>query len=64
MLYSLFNNEVETYNIKNFTENSNGEINITFRVSISNIKDLEKLRKNIRDNFEGSEFAFYETPGR
>ena len=64
LLYSLFNNEVETYNIKNLTENSNGEINITFRVSISNIKDLEKLRKNIRDNFEGSEFAFYETPGR
>tara|TARA_B100000989_G_C19527022_1_gene467486 strand:+ start:2486 stop:3154 length:669 start_codon:yes stop_codon:yes gene_type:complete len=64
LLYSFFNNEVETYNIKNFTENSNGEINITFRVSISNIKNLEKLRKNIRDNFGGSEFAFYETPGR
>ena len=64
LLYSLFNNQVESYNIKNLTENSNREINITFRVSISNIKDLEKLRKNIRDNFEGSEFAFYETPGR
>ena len=64
LLYSLFNNQVETYNIKNLTENSDGEINITFRVSISNIKDLEKLRKNIRDVFEGSEFAFYETPGR
>ena len=64
LLYSIFNEEVDTYNIKNLTENSNGEINITFRASISNIKDLEKLRKNIRDNFEGSEFAFYETPGR
>ena len=64
LLYSIFNEEVDTYNIKNLTENSNGEVNITFRASISNIKDLEKLRKNIRDNFEGSEFAFYETPGR
>lgn len=64
LLYSLFNRDVETYNIKNLTENSDGEINITFRVSISNIKDFEKLRKNIRDNFKGSEFAFYETPGR
>ncbi len=64
LLYSLFNDQVETYNIKNLTENSDGEINITFRVSISDIKDLEKLRKNFRDVFEGSEFAFYETPGR
>ena len=39
LLYSLFNNQVESYNIKNLTENSNREINITFRVSISNIKD-------------------------
>ena len=64
LLYSIFNEEVETYNIKNLTENSNEEVNITFRASISNIKNLEKLRKNIRENFEGSEFAFYETPGR
>ena len=64
LLYSIFNEEVDTYNIKNLTENSNEEVNITFRASISNIKNLEKLRKNIRENFEGSEFAFYETPGR
>ena len=64
LLYSFFNKNIETYNIKTLSENNDGEINITFRVSISNIKDLETLRKEIRDNFRGCEFAFYETPSR
>ena len=64
LLYSFFNKNIETYNIKTLTENNDGEISIILRASISNIKNLEKLRKEIRDNFENCEFAFYEAPGK
>ena len=64
LLYSLLNEGTTSYNIKTLAQEPEGNISITLRASIKAISDLEKLRKNITDNFKGSEFAFYETPGK
>ena len=64
LLYNFFDKNLNSYNIKTLSENNEGEVSITFRTSISNIKDLENLRKDIKENFDGCEFAFYETPSK
>ena len=63
-VYAILNKYTNSYNIKTLSENSDGFINITLRASITNINDLEKLRKNLKTNFLGIEFAFYESPGK
>ena len=64
LLYSFLDKNIESYNIKTLSENNVGEISLTLSASISHIKDLENLRKNISENFEGCEFAFYESPSK
>ena len=60
-MFMQYNKYTNSYNIKTLSENSDGFINITLRASITNINDLEKLRKNLKQIL-GIEFAFYESP--
>ncbi len=64
LLYSILKKYSSSFNIKTFSDNKEGLINLTLKASILDIESLEKLRKDIRINFNDVDFAFYEAPGK
>ena len=64
LLYSILKKYSTSFNIKSFSDSQEGYISLTLRAAIQNIYDLEKLRNEIKENFDNVDFSFYEAPGK
>ena len=61
-LYSILESHSSSFGIKTFSEGQEGYLDLTLRISFKNISNLEKLRNEIKNNFNDVDFAFYENP--
>ena len=63
LLYSILEKYSSEFNIRTFSDSQEGFVDLTLRASIDSFSSLEMLRKDIKNNFNNVDFAFYETPG-